>query len=100
MPESVAQKYMYADLTWPEVNEAVEMGKVILLPVGSIEQHGRHLPLDCDLFLAWSCCVEAGRRLPEKILVAPGIPYGYIIHAMDFPGTVHVGHNHFLGYCL
>ncbi|HMQ31462.1 MAG TPA: creatininase family protein [Chloroflexaceae bacterium] len=97
---SAAEKYLYADLTWPEVNEAVALGKVILLPVGSTEQHGRHLPLDVDNLLATGVCLEAGRRQPERILVAPTIPYGFNIHAMDFPGTVHVAYDHFVEFCL
>jgi creatinine amidohydrolase len=99
MPNSAVQKYVYADLTWPEVNEAVEMEKVILLPVGSTEQHGPHLPLDVDNVLPTSVCIEAGRRAPDKILVAPTIPYGFNIHAMDFPGTIHVSWDHFIDYC-
>ena len=43
MTQSVAQKYLYADLIWEEINEAVAMQKVILLPVGSTEQHGPQL---------------------------------------------------------
>ena len=99
MTKSVAEKYVYSDLTWPEVNEAVKMKKVILLPVGSTEQHGPHLPLDVDNLLATSICLEAGRRAPQKILVAPSIPYGYNINAMDYPGTLHVAYDHFVEYC-
>jgi len=97
---SAAETYLYADLTWPEVNEAVALGKVILLPVGSTEQHGHHLPLDVDTLLATSVCLEAGRRQPDKILVAPSIPYGVNLHAMDFPGTIHVAYDHFVEFCL
>src|SRR5689334_6603813 len=100
MPTPVAEKYMYADLTWPEVNEAVALEKVILLPVGSTEQHGPHLPLDVDNFLATSVCVEVGRRIPTRVLVAPTIPYGFNIHAMDFPGTIHVAYDHFVEFCV
>jgi creatinine amidohydrolase len=94
------EKYLYSDLTWPEVNEAVEQKKVILLPIGSTEQHGPHLPLDVDNLIATSVCLEAGRRSPDKILVAPAISYGYNIHALDYPGTMHVSHDHLLGFCL
>lgn len=93
-------KIRYADLTWPEVNQAVEMGKVILLPVGSTEQHGRHLPLDVDNVIAENVCLEAARQAPDKILVAPTIPYGFNIHAMDYPGTMHVAYDHFIEFCL
>ena len=100
MTGAVEQKYLYTDLTWPEVNEAVTAGKVILLAVGSIEQHGPHLPLDVDLVEPSSVCLEAGRRAPDRILVAPSIPYGFNVHAMDFPGTLHVGYEHLIGYTL
>src|SRR5215210_2459458 len=99
MTQSVAEKYLYGDLTWPEINEAVAMKKVILLPVGSTEQHGPHLPLDVDNFLATSVCLEAARRSPAHMLVAPTIPFGFNVHAMDFPGTVHVGYDVFIEYC-
>lgn len=100
MESNATRKYLYADLTWPEVNDAVELKKVILLPVGSTEQHGPHLPLDVDNLIATNVCLEAGRRAPEKILVAPTIPYGFNVHGMDFPGTVHAAYDHFIEYCL
>jgi len=100
MGQSAKDKYIYSDLTWPEVNEAVAMKKVILLPVGSTEQHGPHLPLDVDNLIAQRICLEAGSRAPDKILVAPLIPYGFNIHGMDFPGTMHVAYDHFIEYCL
>jgi creatinine amidohydrolase len=99
MAQPVAQQILYAGLTWPEIDEAVALNKVILLPVGSTEQHGPHLPLDVDNFLAESVCLEAARRSPEHLLVAPTIPYGFNIHTMDFPGTVHVGYQLFVDYC-
>src|SRR5256885_1748200 len=52
----------YNKLTWPEMNDAIEQGKVVLLPTGSTEQHGPHLPLDTDIFLAESVCRELARR--------------------------------------
>ncbi|MBI2191219.1 MAG: creatininase family protein [Planctomycetes bacterium] len=93
-------KFLYAHLTWPEVNEAVLAKKVILLPIGSTEQHGPHLPLDVDNFLATSVCLEAAKRRPREMLVMPNIPYGYNEHAQDFPGTIHVHYDHFIEYCL
>lgn len=93
-------KILYDDLTWPEVNQAVTAGKVVLLPIGSTEQHGHHLPLDVDNFLARSVCIHTARRAPREILVMPTIPYGYNEHALDFPGTIHVAYQHFIAYCL
>ena len=93
-------KYYYDELTWPEINEAVLAKKVLLLPIGSTEQHGYHLPLDVDNFLARSVCIATAKRLPRQTLVMPTIPYGYNEHALDFPGTIHVTYEHFIEYCL
>jgi creatinine amidohydrolase len=93
-------KIFYDELSWPEINEAVETRKVVLLPVGSTEQHGLHLPLDVDNFLARSICVTAARKAPRELLVMPTIPYGYNEHAIDFPGTIHVAYDTFIAYCL
>ena len=97
---SSLDQYRYEYLTWPEINEAAEAEKVILLPIGSTEQHGHHLPLDTDNFLATSVSLEAGRKDSHNILVMPNIPYGYNEHAQDFPGTIHVTYEHFIEYCL
>jgi creatinine amidohydrolase len=92
--------YDYNKLTWPEMNDAIEMQKVVLLPTGSTEQHGAHLPLDTDLFLVESVCQELGRRAPDKVLVLPAIPYGLNMHHFDFPGTLHVEPQHFIDFCV
>ena len=97
---SSLDQYLYDSLTWPEINEAVKAKKVILLPIGSTEQHGHHLPLDVDNFLARSVCLEAAKQAPREILVMPTIPYGYNEHALDFPGTINVHYDHFIEYCL
>lgn len=93
-------KIYYDELTWPEINLAAEAAKVVLLPVGSTEQHGHHLPLDVDNFLARSVSIAAARLMPREMLVMPTIPYGYNEHAQDFPGTIHVTYQHFIEYCL
>jgi creatinine amidohydrolase len=97
---SAATEYRYNRLTWAEMNEAIAMQKVIILPTGSTEQHGRHLPLDVDVFLAESVCLEAGRRAPERILVLPPIAYGLNLHHIDFPGTIHIEPEVFIAFGL
>jgi creatinine amidohydrolase len=97
---SAATEYRYNRLTWAEMNDAIAMNKVILLPTGSTEQHGRHLPLDVDVFLAESVCLEVGRRAPDKVLVLPPIAYGLNFHHIDFPGTIHIEPEVFIAFCL
>jgi creatinine amidohydrolase len=97
---AVSEQYLYAKMTWPELRTAADMGKVIVLPVSSTEQHGYHLPLDVDTVLSTNTALEAARRAPEKMLIAPSIPYGFNVHAFDFPGTLHVPRNPFIDYLV
>ena len=99
-PDDVRLQHRYEKLTWPEINEAVAQRKVIVLPVGSIEQHGHHLPLDVDSRLAHSVCDAAGAAAPELMLVMPPVTYGYCNHVMDFPGTITVQPNTFVNLLL
>ena len=69
---------------------------MIVLPVGSVEQHGHHLPLDVDVKLANAVCLAAGERAPETMLVLPPVSYGYCHHVMDFPGTINVSPTTFV----
>lgn len=94
------EEYRYNRLTWPEVNAAVGAAKVVLLPTGSTEQHGPHLPLDTDVFLAESVCLEVGRRIPDRVLVLPSISYGLNQHHIDFPGTIHIEPETFIAFGL
>lgn len=97
---STSAEYRYNRLSWPEMNEAISQQPVVILPTGSTEQHGRHLPLDVDLFLTESICHELGKRADGSVLVLPPIPYGLNLHHIDFPGTIHVEPEVFIAYCL
>ena len=93
-------KHLFSTLTWPEVNEAVHSGRVVLLPVGAIEQHGRHLPVDVDNVIAAAVCERAATRAPDVLVSMPPIHYGFNDHNMDFPGTISVKMQHFIDYCF
>jgi creatinine amidohydrolase len=74
--------------TWPEVEMALEEGtRTVVVAVGSVEQHGPHLPLIMDTLQG----DELSRRIAEKLgdaLVAPTIRPGCSGHHMEFPGTI------------
>ena len=97
---SARDEYRYNRLTWDEMNDAIAMQKVVILPTGSTEQHGKHLPLDTDVFLSESVCLEVGRRAPDRVLVLPPIAYGLNLHHIDFPGTIHIEPEVFIAFCL
>ena len=95
-----AAEYRYEKLTWPEINDAVDLGKVCIVPCGAVEQHGPHLPLDVDIVCPTEIARGAGRQIPDKILVLPTVCYGYTGHVMDFPGTINHHYEHFINHVL
>jgi creatinine amidohydrolase len=95
-----ASEYRYLRLTWEEMNQAIAAQKVVILPTGSVEQHGPHLPLDVDSFLAESVCLELGRRAADRVLILPPVCYGLNLHHIDFPGTIHIEPEVFIAFCL
>jgi creatinine amidohydrolase len=95
-----ATEYRYEKLTWPEINDAVDLGKVCVIPCGAVEQHGPHLPLDVDMVCPSGIARGAGRLVPGKMLVLPTVCYGYTGHVMDFPGTINTHYSHFIDQVL
>jgi mycofactocin system creatininase family protein len=80
-----------AGATWPDV-DATGRTRLLVVPVGSLEQHGPHLPLDTDTRIA----AELARRLAAlrpDVVVAPAVPYGASGEHAAFPGTLLVGHD-------
>lgn len=92
--------YLYQHYTWMELRDVVPKQPVVILPIGSVEDHGPHLPLDTDNFLVWNICEEAARRANGDILLLPQIPYGYETHHMDFAGTIDIRQEHLLNFVL
>ncbi|MFH1132154.1 MAG: creatininase family protein [Pseudomonadota bacterium] len=87
--ENGRRSYLLGELTWPRARSRFQEVDVALLPVGSLEQHGPHLPLDTDAFDA----EYLARRVAEactdpKPIVLPPINYGVSYHHDQFPGTI------------
>jgi len=100
MNSRAATETRYEKLTWPEIEEAVDLGQVCIVPCGAIEQHGHHLPLDVDLVLPCGIAAGVARAIPEKLLILPTVSYGYTGHVMDFPGTINQHYEHFIAHVL
>ena len=68
-----------------------------LIPVGSVEGYGRHLPLGTDGLVA----VAIARRLADRLgcFVAPLVPVGWTAILADFPGTLSVSTDSLKAYC-
>jgi creatinine amidohydrolase len=80
-----------AELDWIEYERHVhKTSPVVILPVGSLEQHGPHLPLCCDTIIPEQLSVRIAREIDG--LVAPSVSYGYKSQPRSgggehFPGT-------------
>jgi mycofactocin precursor peptide peptidase len=80
-----------AGATWPQV-EATGAGTVLAVPLGSLEQHGPHLPLDTDTRIAAAVAAGLAARC-AGVTVAPAVAYGSSGEHADFPGTLLLGHG-------
>jgi len=83
-------KHLYRTMTHEDVNEAVLQGRVVSIPVGQLETHGPHLPIDVDVVQVQYVVDEAAARAPDVFIAAPPIYYGFSEHVMDFPGTMNI----------
>ncbi|MEU8897556.1 mycofactocin biosynthesis peptidyl-dipeptidase MftE [Nocardia sp. NPDC048505] len=79
-----------SDLTWPEAGVRAADGVILLIPVGSTEQHGPHLPLSTDTDIAVEMCRRLAERRPD-VIAAPVVAYGSSGEHAGFPGTLSIG---------
>jgi creatinine amidohydrolase/Fe(II)-dependent formamide hydrolase-like protein len=92
--DAAPNRHILAEMTWPEAKRIFKEVDIALLPVGSIEQHGPHLPLDTDAFDAdyLAKSVALGCTDPRPI-VLPLVPYGVSYHHDDFSGTMSISNE-------
>jgi creatinine amidohydrolase len=83
----------FHDLTWKEAREAIARGAVLILPIGSTEAHGPHLPLATDVIISEEMSRRAARKLKEKGIdsfVLPAVAYSVTDFSSDFAGTISI----------
>src|SRR5512145_2229165 len=81
-------KVELCSMTWREAEAAFRENPVILLPMGSIEQHGPHVPVG-----DYRYATTVARRIAERsggAIAAPTIPWGYSDYFRPFPGTLSI----------
>jgi creatinine amidohydrolase len=78
----------YEELSVPEVEKLDRLSTIMVLPIGSVEQHGRHLPLGTDTILVTSVANAAAERLKGRVAVLPSPWYGLSAHHMQLAGSV------------
>lgn len=91
-------KFRYGEMTWPQIRDAAAAGRVAVVPIATIEDHGLHLPVDTDLRLCAAVCEEAVSRAPDRAVLVPAINHGYSPHHMDFPGPITISAETLIRY--
>lgn len=76
------------NLTMPAFEAGLRQTRTVLIPFGSVEEHGLHLPLGTDTFQAADVCRRLSERRP--VFVAPAIFYGVCRSTSNHPGTISV----------
>lgn len=87
--------------TYPEIADIAESdGSVLVLPVGSLEQHGHHLPVATDTILVEEVAAVGVDRVAEEVpvLTLPPVWAGFSPHHVDFGGTVTVSFDRLRQY--
>jgi creatinine amidohydrolase len=74
------------DMTWKELETKIKETQTVIIPFGSTEEHGHHLPLSTDYLVAYEIAKLVGEK--TTALVAPPICYGVCRRSESFPGTV------------
>lgn len=81
--------HIWSQLTWPEAEDRLKRVDIAILPVGAIEQHGHHLPLDTDAYDAEYLARKVAEACSEpRPFLLPLIPYGVSHEHDDFKGTI------------
>ncbi len=91
MPKNISDKIPSSvwlqNMTWEEVKTTIdESCKTIILPFGSTEQHGPHLPVGTDTMVAMTLAQDAAAK--TNVPVAPPLWFGWSPHHMVLPGTI------------
>ena len=85
--ESDSNKSIFFDeLNMLEAEKAAKKGKIVIIPCGSVEEHGTHLPLCTDSIQAEYVATNVAKKTDS--LVAPALRYGLCNSTRNFPGTI------------
>ena len=76
----------FEELSYKDIEELVKEGYIPVIPVGSLEVHGPHLPLGTDGLVIHKLALEVAKI--EKIVVLPPLYYAYVPENRHFPGTI------------
>lgn len=87
---------MYLEnLTTAQAKEVFEKDPIIVIPIGSIEQHGAHCALGTDYIIPKYLAKNISNM--DNVIVLPAIPYGVCPYHLSFAGSIDIGYEGLLG---
>jgi len=88
----------WEELTSPQIDALDRDRTVVILPIGSVEQHGNHMPLGTDTLLAHAVSLAAAEQA-RNVAVLPPPWYGFSAHHMQFAGSVSLRAETLMALC-
>jgi len=84
-------------ITWQQLQN--NRDGIVIIPAGSVEQHGPHLPIGTDTFIAESLAEKLAEKIQDKkLIIAPSICYTYAKLNSNYPGTVNLDGNTLINF--
>ncbi len=81
---------LLSEMTWVQAETYFKESDMVIIPIGSIECHGKHMPLGTDTMIP-DKIIELVRKQNDKVMVIPTIPYGACESLYPFSGTINLG---------
>jgi creatinine amidohydrolase len=84
--QTAGKPLLLQEMTWTDVRDYLKTNDMVIIPLGSTEQHGPHLPLGVDYYVA----LDTSKLISAKtgVVVAPVVMAGYSFYHSGFPGTL------------
>ncbi len=90
------QRLYWDKYTYEEIEEIIKKQPLVILPIGSVEAHGHHLPLSTDMLQPLWLAEEIAKRI--NALILPPIHYGWTQGLSSFPGTISISFDSLRGF--
>ncbi len=93
--------FYFGEKSWLELQEEIKKDSLIIIPIGTTEEHGRHLPVETDAMIARKFGDEYAKALQGKVpvLVMQTINFGYSMNIVtNWPGTIKIHTRVFMDY--
>ncbi|MHA1664609.1 MAG: creatininase family protein [Candidatus Njordarchaeales archaeon] len=87
----------FDELTWEEVQKEIKH-RIVIIPIGAVEAHGPHLPLNTDTVIVQKIAEEVAKR--TRSLLLPVLNYGQLWSLKNFPGSIRIKEENIVAFLV